>query len=163
MPIWLIKYLPHLLGIGAVVALGWFAYNWAYERGEATGRAEVQAEWDAENEEIARQRALQEATARAKEEADRKAAEEIQDALQEKLDSADARARDLARRLRQYQARACASTVPQDAGSAPLVDPAAGVPEDGGTAGQLLEEHLAACARDAERLSGWQDWWKRVQ
>lgn len=153
-----------LAGVAVASLVGGVLYlrhHWI-SQGEASGRADVQARWDIEREEIARQRALQEAEARAKEEADRQAAKEVQDALQEKLDSADARARDLARRLYDYQARLSALQLSRPADPATGADSPTGVPEDGGAVGQLLEEHLAACARDAERLSGWQDWWGRV-
>ena len=163
MPAILLRYLPHLLGALAVVGLlSWGAYS-LYSHGEAAGRAIVQKQWDDATSELARQRALQDAETRAKMERDSRIAKEIQDALQQKLDSADARGRDLARRLLDYQARIAALQLSRPADPATGADGTPGVPEDGGAVGQALEEHLAACGRDAERLAGWQEWWARVQ
>lgn len=39
MPVWLIRYAPHLLGLLLVAGLGWVAYDWAYDRGTASERA----------------------------------------------------------------------------------------------------------------------------
>ena len=131
-------------------------------KGEAAGRAEVQARWDHSEAEKAAESARLAATARAKEDADKQSAKRIQDALQQKLDFADSRARDLARRLSAYQARSGQPSLPQAPGSAPVADPPAGVSPGSGAVEQAAESAFGACARDAERLAGWQEWWGAV-
>ena len=39
MPIWLVRYAPHLLGVLLVAGALWAAYDWAYDRGTASERA----------------------------------------------------------------------------------------------------------------------------
>lgn len=152
----------------AAVLLGgyWWQARWHYSRGEAAGAAEVQQAWDRDAAE--RQAALeayrQAVAAREAEQA--RIAQEQETALREQVQIADARGRDLARRLRDYEARERARRLSEAAAAAAGGAGAARIPEDSGDARtaveQALEEHLAACARDAERLSGWQNWWARV-
>lgn len=159
-----------LVGAGAallaLVAGVLFLRNHWISLGEASGRAEVQATLDHTLEEIARQSALQEATARAKEEADRQAALEIQNELESSLRDVTERADSLARRLRDYQSRDRARRLSEAAAAASGAGSAPGESSDSGEAGTAvdlaLEAHLGACARDAERLAGWQEWWGRV-
>ena len=94
--------------------------------------------------------------------ADRVTAERIERDTQNRLAAADARGRDLARRLHDDEARRCSGAVPTAAG--PAAEPAAtaGEPGNGDTVGDAIAAHLAACARDAERLSNWQWWWEGV-
>lgn len=162
MPVWLLKYLPHLIVAAIVATAVWSFSNARYSAGEAAGAAQVRAEWDAEKRAIAAENARLEEEKVAKEKSDQAAAKEIQDALQQKLDSADSRARDLARRLSVYQARDRQRGLPADAGPASGPDSAAGEPGSDGAIGQATEEAFGACARDAERLAGWQEWWARV-
>lgn len=95
--------------------------------------------------------------------ADRLAAEETQRELEARLAAADTGARDLARRLRDYQARRCRSTVPAAADAGPRPTGATAEPGDGEAVERAVAEHLSACAADATRLQGWQDWWGRVR
>ena len=155
MPIWLLRYLPHILGLlGLIAGLWWFGHS-RYE----AGQADVRAEWDAAI-------VVAQIEADKKEAADAEVAKAMQDELVRRgglLDAATARGRTLAGRLRNYQASRC---LPQAADPAAGPAPAPGVPGDPagpGTAVELaLDNHLSACERDAERLSGWQRWWGEV-
>jgi len=136
---------------------------YVYGSGKAAGRAEIQAEWDRANEEIAAQVAAKEAEYREKEEANKRASEEIQNELENRLSDADSRARDLARRLRNYQVRPCPVQVPGATDSTAESDPAPGGAASDGEIGRAVEEVYAACSRDSERLKGWQEWWSKVR
>ena len=159
-----------LIGAVAVVAaiLGglWFVYGRIHAAGEAEGRDAVLKAWHDANVEEDRQTALLEAKAREKEEADRIAAKRIEDELQSRLFDADKRSSDLARRLREYAARDRQRSLSDAARATAGADGAAGEPGDSGEArtavDAALEAHLGACARDAERLAGWQSWWQAV-
>jgi hypothetical protein len=95
--------------------------------------------------------------------ADRVTAERIENELQTKLVAADAGARDLARRLRDHQARRCSSAVPLVAGSAAQPAGAATEPGDGEAVDRATSDHLAACALDSEELAGWLAWWTGIK
>ena len=92
----------------------------------------------------------------------RAAAQRVEHELQSRLAAADAGARDLARRLRDYQTRPSRCPVPSGSGAAGELAGAAGEPADGQGVDAAAEAHFVACARDAERLAGWQQWWAKV-
>ena len=154
-----------------VLALGWRASVWreGWQALEATEKAlaTVTAERDryAARESSAWQ-ALREAEgkAAAKEAEDRATAERIENELQTQLAAADARGRDLARRLLDATRKTCpgAITVSQPAGAAGQPAQAGGEPGDPGGVGEAIAAHLAACESDATRLAGWQAWWAGV-
>ena len=151
MPIWLLRYLPHLLGLlGLIAGIWWFGHS-RYE----AGQADVRAEWDAAI-------VVAQIEADKKEAADAEVAKAMQDELVRRgglLDAATARGRTLAGRLRNYQASRC---LPQAADPAALVDPPAGGAASSGAIEQATGEYFAASARDSERLAAWQEWWARV-
>lgn len=164
---------PWVLAGTALVVLAIGAGLWAvrsagYRAGDADGRAAVQALWDAERR--LQQQQLDDARRAAadREARDRRIAQEHQDALQARADTADRNARDLARRLRDYQARPCPAgdPVPGPADAATGADPApGGAGGDAAARGRIdaaVADVMAACARDAERLAGWQRWWTDV-
>jgi hypothetical protein len=152
------------LSAGFLALLLLVAYKWGFHRGDHHGASQVQAAWDrataARNQEV---RAL-ELAARKREAELAQAAARMEEDLRAQLDTADARGRDLARRLRLHQAtRPGGGCLPAPAEPPAGPDGTGGEPGDGGSPGtaadQALEEHLAACARDAERLDGWIAWW----
>lgn len=95
--------------------------------------------------------------------ADRVTAERVERELQTNLAAADRSARDLAHRLRDYQARRCSGAVPAVAGTAAEPAARAQEPGDGEAVDAATAAHLAACAADAVDLAGWGDWWAGVQ
>lgn len=104
-----------------------------------------------------------EGKAKAKEAEDRATAERIERDLQTRLAGADARGRDLARRLQvATRARACPGTVPGATDPAGEPDGAAGEPGDGEAIERATADHLSACERDATRLQAWISWWTGV-
>lgn len=135
-----------------------FAGYRIYAHGKDAGRAEVTEAWERERVAQRAAYAAAEAKARKKEDADRKVAEEVENGLREQVATADAAARDLARRLRDTTARASHGPVP--GGSAPPGQPAGagGEPGDGEAIERATEDHFGACARDAERLNAWDQW-----
>lgn len=138
------------LGLALAVTLtaaGWFGYRAAHRAGYEAGSAAVKAEWHAD-----RVRAAEAAT-EALRASDAKRVEVERD-LEAKLDAADRRGRELARRLRNPPA--CPVPGP---GIAPVpADGAAGEPGDEGAVDAALAAHLGACERDAERLGELQRW-----
>jgi hypothetical protein len=134
------------LGAGlalALAALGWAGYRTAYQSGYEAAGAAVRAEWYLE-----RAKAAEAATAALRAETAKH--QEVERGLTDKLDAADRRGRDLARRLRDARAApglpgACPDAAPPD-------DPA-GEPGDAGGIGTALADHLAACERDAARFA----------
>ena len=137
----------------ALIAAGWFGFRSAYGKGREAGQAAVRAEWDADR---ARLAAAHSAALVASHEAYRRdlaRREEVERGLDAKLSAADARGRNLARRLRDARGPAGACPVP-GAGhdTAARADGAAGEPGDGGEVEAALAAHLAACDRDATRL-----------
>lgn len=134
------------LGAGlalALAALGWAGYRTAYQSGYEAAGAAVRAEWYAE-----KAKAAEAATAALRAEVERH--QEVERGLTDKLDAADRRGRDLARRLRDALA---APGVPGACPDAAPPDGPAGEPEDAGGLGAALADHLAACERDAERFA----------
>lgn len=138
------------LGIALAVTLtaaGWFGYRAAHRAGYEAGTATVRAEWHAD-----RARAAEAATEALQAAYEKR--EEVERDLESKLDAADRRGADLARRLR-TQACPVPAASHDTTGSA---DGATGEPSDAGAVGAALAAHLSACERDAERLGGLQRW-----
>jgi hypothetical protein len=136
----------------ALLAAGWFGFLTAYRSGHEAGSAAVRADWSEYmvKSEQAATKALRKAQAAY--EADMRRREGVERELDAKLDAANRRGADLARRLR---TQAC--PLPGHDTTAP-VDGASGVPSDTGAVNAALAAHLAACERDAERLGGLQRW-----
>lgn len=153
-PIWYIR----AAVLAAILGGVWWFSHARYTAGEAAGRAHVQAAWDAEAKAQRDAYASAKAKAQAKQEADRKAAEEVERDLRNKLAQSDAAGRDTARRLRDYQARACRGPVPTAAASPGEPAGAGGESERDAAIGRATEDTFAACKRDAERLNGWERW-----
>lgn len=128
----------------ALVAGGWLAYNRAYNAGLEAGQSAVRAEWAEAN-----AQAMQAAGDALRAELARR--EEIERGLETRLASADARGRDLARRLRNALAADCpVSQAPATPGTA---DGTGGESPDPRAIDEALIAHLAACERDATRLT----------
>ena len=133
------------LGVGlalALAGLGWFGYRTAYQGGYEAAEAAVRSEWHLERARAAEAAREAEALIYARH-------QEVERGLSQKLDAADRRGRDLARRLRDSLA---ATGVPQACADAPAPDGPAGEPGDAGGIGEALADHLAACERDAARF-----------
>jgi hypothetical protein len=136
----------------ALLAAGWFGFQYAYRTGRDAGSAAVRANWSAD---IAKsEKAAREALLAAHEayRADIARREGVERDLQAKLGAADRRGRDLAGRLR---SQACPGAAHD---TAPVPDGAAGESSDAGEVGEALASHLAACERDATRFAELQDW-----
>ena len=156
----------------AVAVMGWRVSVWhdSHRKLKATEKAletrTAEAQQCAARELVAAQ-AYREAAgkAKAREAEDRATAERIEHDLQTKLADADARGRDLARRLRHASRAACAGSgaVPGAAAAAGQPAQPAGEPGDGDAVEIATAEHLSACERDATRLAGWQEWWAGVR
>lgn len=134
------------LGVGlalALAGLGWGGYHTAHRGGYEAGSAAVRAEWHLERARAAE--AAREALAR-----EYARHQEVERGLSEKLDAADRRGRDLARRL---QGALAAARMPRECPAAPAPDGPAGEPSDEGEVGEALAAHLAACERDAVRFA----------
>jgi len=134
------------LGVGlalALAGLGWFGYRTAYQSGYKAAEAVVRSEWHLERARVAEAAREDEARIYARH-------QEVERGLTQKLDAADRRGRDLARRLRDALA---APGVPGACPDAPAPDGPAGEPGDAGGLGAALADHLAACERDAARFA----------
>lgn len=151
-----------LAGLAALLGLLWWFGHSRYTAGEAAGRAQVQADWDAAVKVARAAVAKAEAAKAQKEAADRKAAQEVDNGLREKLAGAEALARDTARRLQDARARAGRCSVPGTAASAGVAEAPSGEPADGAALDRADEDHHAACARDAATVNAWYDWCDRV-
>ncbi len=127
----------------ALAALGWAGHRSAYQGGHEAGSAAVRAEWHLERAKAAEAAREAEALIYARH-------QEVERGLTDKLDDANRRGRDLARRLR---TQAC--PVPGGAAhdTAAPVDGAAGEPGDARAIDEAFIAHLGACERDAERLA----------
>ena len=149
---------------GALVAVAaglWGIHRHGYTTGYEAGSAAIVAAWDADN--VLREKAR----LRAKEAADvllneqRKITQELEQNLTARLDAADARGRDLARRLRDaLTAGTC--PLPQPGNAAGSADGAGEEPDNQATLGAALADHLAACEHDAQRLTDLQTWVGRI-
>ncbi len=161
----LLAYWRPLAGLAVLLAIvaGIIGYGHSrYAAGEAAGKAHVKKAWDAAA--LAQRTAYAEAAAAAaqKEADQRKAAEEIEHDLRTKLSAADAGGRSLARRLHDYQASARGCPVPGAAPSAGQPAGSGGEPARAAAIGRASEDAFATCARDAERLNGYDAWAKSV-
>ena len=134
------------LGVGlalALAGLGWLGYRTAYQSGYEAAEAVVRSEWHLQRARAAEAAREAEARLYARH-------QEVERGLTQKLDAADRRGRDLARRLRDALA---APGVPGACPDAPAPDGPAGEPGDAGGLGAALADHLAACERDAARFA----------
>lgn len=133
-----------------------------YFKGRSDGKEVVQAELDAQRATWQQQFDKQSAdTARIEEQRDQ-LTWRIENELQPKLAAVTAGADDLAGKLRQYtRRRVCA--VSEAAGSTAVPDSAGRVPSDSDPVEAALGDHIAACARDAERLTGWQEFYEALR
>ena len=158
--------------VAIIAAAGWRVSAWrsgylALEATESRLQAlTAEAEQCAARERVAAQ-AWAEAAGKAKAQADqdRATAERVERELETKLAAADARGRDLARRLLDATRAASAGGVALSGAASAAGQPAgaAGEPGDEGGLGVALAAHLSACESDSLRLAGWQTWWASVQ
>lgn len=144
--------LPYkLLGV-AVLLIGAFAYGKFNERMKwEADRAVYMVEYESrvkETEQLERRNAA----------LVRKIEEDTQ-----RIAAADAAAADVARRLSAYQARARHCAVSQAAGSTGDSSQTSGESGDAQGIERATERHLAACARDAERLTMWQEFYSGLR
>ena len=146
----MIRLWPGVALAAVLTAAGWFGYRSAHHAGYEAGAAAVKAEWSAD-----RQRAAEAATQSMTVALKRR--DEVERGLEERLDAADRRGRELARRLRD----SAASTMPAGACSATgSINEPAGEPGHQAEIGSALGDHLAACERDSQRLDELQRWLK---
>lgn len=162
--------------VAAVALMGWRVTAWREgylqtraaqdalrrtEKALATRTAELRLCTDRE---AVAQQALRAAAVAAESRAaeDRAIAERIEHDLQTRLAAADARGRDLARRLRDATACPGAGAVPGAADPAGQPASAAGEPGSAHGIAEATAALAAACAHDSERLAGWQAWWSAV-
>ena len=145
------------LAIG-LTAAGFIGYRTAYQAGYGAGSAVVTSRWESDKARVAE--AAAEALRKAHEAQRRELArrEEVERDLEAKLDAADRRGRDLARRLRDARGPAGACPVPGPGAAPGPADDPAGEPGDPGDVGAALAAHLGACERDATRLGELQRW-----
>lgn len=127
----------------ALAALGWAGHRSAYQSGHEAGSAAVRAEWYLERAKAAEVAREAEALIYARH-------QEVERGLSERLDAADRRGRELARRLRDARA---APGVPAACPGAAAADVAPGEPGDARAIDEAFIAHLGACERDAERLA----------
>lgn len=162
--------------VAAVALMGWRVTAWREgylqtraaqdalrrtEKALATRTAELRLCTDREA--VAQQAHAQAAAAaesRAAE--DRAIARRIEDVLSVRLAAADARGRDLARRLRDATACPGAGAVPGATDPAGQPASAAGEPGSAHGIAEATAALAAACDRDSARLAGWQAWWSAV-
>lgn len=154
------------------VGLALWAYGHSrYRAGEAAGAEQVRTLWNADREAQARAVEAQAASVAKQIEHDRLAAEEVERGLREKIASADAAARDLARRLRDAKARPCSGSLPATPANPGQPTGSGGITPGDGTAEQAAYEkavddatadYFGACGRDAARVDGWEQWAKSV-
>lgn len=145
-------------GLALLLAGGlWWVHHAGYRAGWERASAEIHSEWakDTDRREKARLRAL--AAAQQELERQRAVTMEVERGLSDKLAAADARGRTLAHRLRDALA---AGTCPVSAAgvAAGPIDRAGGESGNQDEIGAALADHLAACERDAQRLTEMQGW-----
>ena len=148
------------LGIALALAAGGV---WAYQTGYKAGSAAIQAEWDKDA--AIRERLHREALMRSEDllNVSRKITQEVEQNLTARLSAADSRGRDLAARLRLALAGAGTCPVSPAGVAAGAIDRGSGEPDNSGEIGAALADHLAACERDAQRLTDLQTWVGRIQ
>lgn len=155
---WLLAYRRVLAPVAAILAAGWYYGHTRYEAGQRA----VQALWDADKA-VAAQTVIERARQNEQKRlADEAVARKVQDDLQDRITAGDARNRDLARRLHDYEARRCGGTVPGAAGAAAGTDAAGRESGSDQGIGAAVAAVTEACRHDAERLTGWQEWWRGV-
>ena len=130
-----------------------------YFKGRSDGKAVVQAvldeqraTWQEQFDNQSRETALKEAAWAAK-------SKEIENALQARLAAATFDGATLADRLRDYSRRRSCPLSPASS-STPGADAAPGISPDSDPVERAIAGHLSACARDAERLAAWQEWYR---
>ena len=157
-------FIPIRAWLGLAVALALAAGGvWAYQTGYKAGSAAIQSEWD-KNAAI-REKFHREALMRSEDllNASRKITQEVEQNLTARLSAADSRGRDLAGRLRLALAGAGTCPVSPAGVAAGAIDRGSGEPDNQGEIGTALADHLAACERDAQRLTDLQTWVGRIQ
>jgi hypothetical protein len=133
----------------------------AYLKGRGDGKAVVQAELDEQRATWQQQFDRQVADSAAKEAEFKAIAKAKEDEIKASLEAATVAGADLAARLRNHQ-RAGRCAVSQPAGAAGGADGTSGIDADSDPVEQATGRHIEACARDAERLNGWIDWFHAV-
>lgn len=160
MPLWLLRYLPHLVG-GLLLGAGIFgAYSWAFDRGVSATEARYQPILLAA--ETARVKA--EARTITIESASTRLVAQQEARHAEALKVLDDRAADFQRRyvrlLRDYDASLSGVELPTlPPGTLAAAEPA-GSGERIERAGNRLADIGRRCERDAERLAGWIAWYR---
>jgi hypothetical protein len=161
-PAILLRFLPHLIALGLVVA----AVAYVHQRAFNAGEAKIQARWDADKaiQKLAYDKAAAE-TARIEEQRDQ-LSYRIDHVLKPKLAATESANRDLASRVLNYSSRP-RSAVPEISNGTrgPSVTVRIGgdesKPDD--RVREALSLHLAACDRDAIRLNGWIEWYQLMR
>jgi hypothetical protein len=133
--------------IAALLSCLWYAHRTGYKAGTAA----VEARWGAARVEAEKATTAALLSSQQAYERDMVRRDGVERDLQAKLAGSDARANDLARRLRYALGSAC--SLPQTDTPAPVPDDAPRVPGDPAEVGEALTAHLAACERDATRLA----------
>ena len=148
------------LGIALALAAGGL---WAYRTGYEAGSAAIQSKWNKDA--AIREKLHTEALRRSEDllDASRKITQEVEQNLTARLAAADSRGRDLAARLRLALAGAGTCPVSPAGVATGTIDRGSGDPENQGEIGAALADHLAACERDAQRLTDLQTWVGRIQ
>ena len=143
------KLYAYAIGAAGLVAAVWYYGHTRYNAGQDDIRAEVAEQVAKATAETVRIETERDAISR-----------RIESELLPRIQDADANARDLARRLRIATSR---RAVPQATGTAADAATPGGEPADGGDIERATEDHFAACARDAERLNGWIEWYEAAR
>jgi hypothetical protein len=138
------------LGLGLVLAVAAGAVAWE-QRGNISERDIARLELAHAQAIVAEQKARADMV-----EAQRRINEEIVAGYVARIGDTDRTARDLARRLRDALGRGCPG-VP-GAGPAGSADAPGEEPGNGEALGRVVEDHIAACAADAEQLTALQEW-----
>lgn len=149
-------------GLGIALALAASGF-WAYRTGWEAGSAAIQSEWDKDA--AIREKLHREALMRSEDLLNdaRKITREVEQDLTARLAAADYRGRDLAARLRLALAGAGTCPVSPAGVATGPIDRGSGEPDNQGEIGAALADHLAACERDAQRLTDLQMWVGRIQ
>ena len=144
-------WLRGVLGVAAFITVALVLQS-LYDRGYKAGAAVVEEKWTAERTQRERQYADLLHAKQARYNRDLAILEEAERGLQTKLDAADRRGADLARRLRLAQAAALPPG-PGSGSATPVPDGSPRVSGDPDPLGIALAAHLSACERDAARLT----------
>ena len=149
MPAIMLRYLPHILALAALVGGVLFYGHSRYNAGQADVRAEVAEQVAKATVETARIEAERDQISR-----------KLENDILPRLQDATDRANSLAGRLRQHSH---SRPMPQAPGAAPSPSGEAREPSGDGGVEQATERVFESCARDAERLKGWQDWYSAIK